>query len=110
MPDRKKLILVVIDGLTPDVFEDAVETGSAPALFLLAEHGSYARGVSAFPSLTPVCLSTLATGAQPDVHQIPHLVWWNRGERRLVEYGSSFARIRAAGRGRALAETDFNLH
>ena len=30
--DSRKLILVVIDGLTPDVFEDAVETGSAPAL------------------------------------------------------------------------------
>ena len=31
MVSRKKLILAVIDGLTPDVFEDAVETGSAPA-------------------------------------------------------------------------------
>src|SRR5262245_40104164 len=30
MARRKKLILAVIDGLTPDVFEDAVETGSAP--------------------------------------------------------------------------------
>ena len=75
MTRPKKLILVVIDGLTPEVFEDAVETGSAPALAFLAEHGSYARGVSAFPSLTPVCLSSLATGAQPDVHHIPHLVW-----------------------------------
>ena len=94
---RKKLILVVIDGLTPEVFEDAVETESAPALAFLARHGSYRRGVSTFPSLTPVCLSSIATGAHPDVHRIPHLVWWNRGERRLVEYGSSFAAIRAAG-------------
>ena len=92
-----KLILVVIDGLTPAVFEDAVESGATPALAFLAEHGSYGRGVSTFPSLTPVCLSSIATGAHPDVHRIPHLVWYHRGERRVVEYGSSFAAIRAAG-------------
>ena len=102
----KKLILVVIDGLTPEVFEDAVETESAPALAFLARHGSYRRGVSTFPSLTPVCLSSIATGAHPDVHRIPHLVWWHRGERRLVEYGSSFAAIRAAGMRRSLARHD----
>ena len=45
----KKLILVVIDGLTPDVFEQAVETGSAPALAFLARNGSYRRGTSTFP-------------------------------------------------------------
>ena len=110
MAERKKLILIVIDGLTPEVFEDAVETESAPALAFLARHGSYRRGVSTFPSLTPVCLSSIATGAHPDVHRIPHLVWWNRGERRLVEYGSSFAAIRAAGMRRSLADTIFNLN
>jgi hypothetical protein len=110
LADRKKLILVVIDGLTPEVFEDAVENESAPALAFLARHGSYRRGVSTFPSLTPVCLSSIATGAHPDVHCIPHLVWWHRGERRLVEYGSSFAAIRAAGMRRSLADTIFNLN
>jgi predicted AlkP superfamily pyrophosphatase or phosphodiesterase len=93
----KKLILVVIDGLTPAVFEDAVGTGAAPALSFLAEHGTYNRGVSTFPSLTPVCLSSIATGSHPDVHHIPHLVWYHREEQRVVEYGSSFAAIRAAG-------------
>ena len=100
----------MIDGLTPEVFEDAVETESAPALAFLARHGSYRRGVSTFPSLTPVCLSSIATGAHPDVHRIPHLVWWHRGERRLVEYGSSFAAIRAAGMRRSIADTIFNMN
>ncbi|HVD12797.1 MAG TPA: alkaline phosphatase family protein [Gaiellaceae bacterium] len=110
MAARKKLILVVIDGLTPEVFEDAVETGAAPALSFLAEHGSYRRGVSTFPSLTPVCLSSIATGAHPDVHRIPHLTWWHRGERRLVEYGSSFAAIRVAGTRRAILDAIFNMN
>jgi len=108
--ERKKLILVVIDGLTPDVFEDAVETGSAPALSFLAANGSYRRGISTFPSLTPVCLSSIATGAHPDVHRIPHLVWYHRGERRVVEYGSSFAAIRAAGARRSILDAIFNMN
>jgi hypothetical protein len=106
----KSLILVVIDGLTPEVFEDAVETESAPALAFLARHGSYRRGTSTFPSLTPVCLSSIATGAHPNVHRIPHLVWWNREEGRLVEYGSSFAAIRAAGARRSLLDAIFNMN
>jgi hypothetical protein len=108
--ERKKLILVVIDGLTPDVFEDAVATGTAPALAFLAHHGTYGRGVSVFPSLTPVCLSSIATGAYPDVHGIPHLVWYHRAERRLVEYGSSFAAIRAAGTRRSILDAIFNMN
>jgi Type I phosphodiesterase / nucleotide pyrophosphatase len=100
----KKLILVVIDGLTPDVFEAAVESRSAPTLAALAEAGTYARATSTFPSLTPVCLASLATGGGPDVHHIPHLVWYHRGERRVVEYGSSFGAMRAAGTRRVIKD------
>jgi Type I phosphodiesterase / nucleotide pyrophosphatase len=100
----KKLILVVIDGLTPAALEHAIESGRAPAIARLAEEGTYRRAVSTFPSLTPVCLSSLATGGHSDVHEIPHLVWYHRGERRLVEYGSSFAAIRAAGFGRSVRD------
>src|SRR6059036_1555739 len=105
----KRLVLVVIDGLTPSVFERAVENGHAPTLSFLARHGTYARAVSSFPSLTPVCASSIATGAHPDVHHIPHLVWFAREERRLVEYGSSFGAVVAAGTRRSLVDTIFNL-
>jgi hypothetical protein len=104
VPAAKKLILVVIDGLTPEVFEHAVEQGSAPTLAALAGEGTYARALSTFPSLTPVCLASLATGGGPDVHHIPHLTWYDSGERRLVEYGSSFGAIRAAGTRRAIRD------
>jgi hypothetical protein len=105
----KPLILIVIDGLTPSTFERAVEAGS-PALAALAEAGRYGTATSTFPSLTPVCLSSIATGAHPDVHEIPHLVWYHRGERRLVEYGSSFGAIRAAGARRSILDTIFNMN
>jgi hypothetical protein len=102
----KPVVLVVIDGLTPSMLEAA----DTPALRFLLEHGSYARATSTFPSLTPVCLASIATGAHPDVHHIPHLVWWNRDEQRLVEYGSSFAAMRAAGLTRGLRDTIVNLN
>ncbi|MBA3364593.1 MAG: alkaline phosphatase family protein, partial [Actinobacteria bacterium] len=76
----KKLVLIVIDGLTPALLEHAFDDKRTPALSFLAEHGRYRRAVSTFPSLTPVCLSSIATGAHPDVHEIPHLVWYHRGE------------------------------
>src|SRR6059058_3502731 len=91
--------------MTPAAFERAVDGGRAPALALLAASGSYRHATSVFPSLTPVCLSSIVTGAGPDVHRIPHLVWWHRGERRIVEYGSSFAALRAAGTRRSIRDT-----
>src|SRR5256886_17254099 len=107
---RTKLILIVIDGLTPSMFESAVGDGRAPALSFLAENGSYSRAISTFPSLTPVCLSSIATGSHPDVHRIPHLVWYDRERARLVEYGSSFGAVRAAGGTRSLIDTTINLN
>jgi hypothetical protein len=107
--ETKKLILIVIDGLTPSMFE-AVDASRTPALALLAEHGRYGRASSAFPSLTPVCLSSIATGAHGDVHEIPHLVWYHRRERRLVEYGSSLGALRAAGLGRSVRDAILNMN
>ena len=102
----KPVVLVVIDGLTPSMFE-AVDT---PALRFLSDQGEYRRASSVFPSLTPVCLSSIATGSYPDVHQIPHLVWWHGDERRLVEYGSSFGALRAAGLTRGIRDTIVDLN
>ena len=109
-PVARKLILIVIDGLTPAMLEDTLDRRAAPSLGLLAEHGRYRRAVTTFPSLTPVCLSSLATGAHPDVHEIPHLVWYHRGEQRLVEYGSSFGAVRAAGTKQSLTDTIYGLN
>ena len=101
----RKAILVVVDGLTASTFEEAVGDRSAPTLTALADAGEYRRAVTTFPSLTPVCLTSLVTGAHPDGHHIPHLVWWHRGQRRIVEYGSSFGAMRAAGARRSIRDT-----
>ena len=110
MSGRKKLVLVVIDGLSPAALERALDAGQAPALAYLVGHGRRAQAVSVFPSLTPVCLSSIATGGGPDVHHIPHLVWYDRSERRRVEYGSSFGAIRAAGTRRSLRDAILHMN
>src|SRR5579862_6487158 len=102
----KPVVLVVIDGLTPSM----LEATSTPALRFLLDHGEYRRSTSTFPSLTPVCLASIATGAHGNVHEIPHLVWWYRKEQRLVEYGSSFGAVRAAGLARSLRDTIIDLN
>jgi predicted AlkP superfamily pyrophosphatase or phosphodiesterase len=106
----KKLVLVVVDGMTPAAFERAIAEGRAPAMSFLAAEGEHRQATSVFPSLTPVCLTSIATGAGPGVHHIPSLVWWNRQERRIVEYGSSLSALRAAGFSQSLVDTIFNMN
>src|SRR5262245_48541510 len=109
-PMPRKLVLIVIDGLTPEMLERAVEGDEAPALRYLFEHGAYARATSVFPSLTPVCMTSIVTGAPPAVHGIPHLVWYDRASRRMVEYGSSFGAIVSAGAIRSIRDTIFEMN
>jgi hypothetical protein len=89
------MVLTVIDGLTPAALERGIAGQRLPTLTRVLERGSYARGVSTFPSVTPVCLAAIATGGGPDLHGIPHLVWYHRGEQRVVEYGSSLGAMLA---------------
>ena len=105
----KGLVLAIIDGLTPTMLERGLEERWLPVLGLLHEAGTYRRGTTTFPSVTPVCLTSIATGAHPGTHGIPHLVWYHRDEARVVEYGSSFAAVRAAGTRRSIRDSIFAM-
>jgi hypothetical protein len=106
----RKLVLIVIDGLTPAMLERGMERGLAPTLSQLVAAGQLGRAISVFPSLTPVCLTTIATGAGPGVHHIPHLVWFDRERGRVVEYGSSFAAARRSGALRWWRDTIYAMN
>ncbi|MGI9659428.1 MAG: alkaline phosphatase family protein [Gaiellaceae bacterium] len=93
----KKLILCVVDGLPASLLESELSAGSLPNLAGLAEHAEYGRGTSVFPSVTPVCLSSIATGENVARHGIPHIAWFDRDEGRVVDYGSSTRAVLAAG-------------
>jgi Type I phosphodiesterase / nucleotide pyrophosphatase len=101
----------VIDGARPAMVEQAVAEDRAPALATLIERGTYVPdAVAAFPSVTPVCAATIATGLGPDRHHIPSMNWYHREEARYVEYGSSFRAALRFGLGRQLTDTIYNMN
>jgi predicted AlkP superfamily pyrophosphatase or phosphodiesterase len=107
----KKLVLVVIDAMKPEMLERAIATGRAPALQRILEEGVYVSAcVAAFPSVTPVCAATIATGVGPDQHLIPSMNWYHRAEQRYVEYGSSFSATRQFGVVRSLTDTVYRMN
>jgi Type I phosphodiesterase / nucleotide pyrophosphatase len=111
MKRPSKLVLAVIDGLRPAALERALSEDRAPALAAIRDRGTYVDDcVAEFPSVTPVCTSTIATGAGPAEHRVPGMNWFHRGEGRYVEYGSSFQASRRVGIHTSLTDTIYNLN
>jgi hypothetical protein len=107
----KKLVLVIVDALKPSMLERAIAGGRAPALARIRERGVYVGDcVAAFPSVTPVCAATIATGVGPDEHLIPSMNWYHREEARYIEYGSSFSASRQFGVVRSLTDTVYRMN
>jgi hypothetical protein len=106
-----KLVLCVIDAMAPAMLERAIAAGVAPTLERLVAGGHYIRDcVAAFPSVTPVCAASIVTGAAQDAHRIPGMNWFDRGEHRYVEYGSSFRAAQRFGIARQLTDTVYNMN
>lgn len=83
----KKVILLLIDSLMPEHFENVITSGKAPALKFLFDNGVYhQKCVTAFPTMTASVDASLLTGTYPDQHQIPGLIWYKADEQRLIDY------------------------
>jgi hypothetical protein len=107
----RRLLLAVIDGCKPSMLDRAVERGEAPAIAAIRERGHYVPELcAAFPSVTPVCATSIATGVLQDRHRIAAMNWFKRDERRYVEYGSSFRAARKLGIAKQLTDTVYNLN
>src|SRR4029078_11336755 len=88
-----------------------VAGGRAPFLQALSERGHHVDDcVAAFPSVTPVCAASIATGTGPDQHEIPAMNWYHRGEGRYIEYGTSFKASQAFGLKQSLTDTIYNMN
>src|SRR3954453_2202694 len=107
----KKLVLAVIDAMKPAMLERAVASGRAPTLQLLIEQGHVVdECVAAFPSVTPVCAASIATGTGPAEHEIPSMNWGDRREERYIEYGTTFGASRPFGIRQSLTDTIYNMN
>ena len=74
----KRAVLVLVDGLRPDVAESALARGELPALAALTATGSVTRGVTVFPSTTSVAYLPFLTGCTPGHCNIPSIRWLER--------------------------------
>jgi hypothetical protein len=107
----RKLCLIVVDSLRTDMLLRAVADDLAPNFAALLERGTLIGDcVSAFPSVTPVACSEIATGAGPNRHGISGMNWYHRAEHRYIEYGSSLEATRAFGLFRTLYDTVYNMN
>nr|WP_210492945.1 alkaline phosphatase family protein [Patulibacter sp. SYSU D01012] len=104
------MIFAVIDGCDPAQLRRAIDAGVAPVLARAVRDGALHESVAAFPSVTPVCATSLATGVRQDRHRIPSINWWDRSRGRYVEYGSSFQASRRLGIGRQLQDVTYHLN
>lgn len=85
----KRIILLFIDSFMSDVFEQASKKGLVPTLDFLRSHGAYWPDcVTIFPTMSASVDGSLLTGTYPDVHKLPGILWYNRNENRVVNYGN----------------------
>ena len=84
----KKLVLIVVDGMTPAGFERALAGNRAPALSFLAEHGTYQRATSVFPSSRRSASVDRHGWDRRASHPTSRLV--ASRQRRIVEYSRAF--------------------
>ncbi|ANE48703.1 hypothetical protein SY83_03595 [Paenibacillus swuensis] len=90
----KKVLLLVIDSLLTNALEQGRKLGLLPTFSYLIENGFMnPEMVSSFPTMSVAIDCTLLTGAYPDRHRVPGLIWYDKEEQRLINYGTGAKEI-----------------
>ncbi|RHW42317.1 alkaline phosphatase family protein [Neobacillus notoginsengisoli] len=107
----KPIILIIVDTLMDAPLQEAIASGKAPALKFLCETGSYLPQIVApFPTMSVNVDTTLLTGTYCNEHKIPGLVWFNKNENRLVNYGTHYRELWKLGLSQAIDDLLYNLN
>jgi Type I phosphodiesterase / nucleotide pyrophosphatase len=94
----KPVLLLVLDGIRPDVLRAAIREGDAPNFGVLAERGEAVwDAVSVFPSITPAATAAIATGKVPAESGIVGHAWYDDVEERVVVYGAMTQTVISTG-------------
>ena len=97
-PPPKPVLLLVLDGIRPEVLRAAIEAGETPNLAALARRGEALwDAVSVFPSITPAATAAIATGKVPAQSGIVGHAWYDAGEERVVVYGAMTETVISTG-------------
>jgi len=66
----RRVIILGLDGLDPDLTQRWMDEGHLPTFKRLAEQGSFNRLATSFPAMSPVAWSSFATGVDAAKHNI----------------------------------------
>jgi Type I phosphodiesterase / nucleotide pyrophosphatase len=88
-----RCLLLLVDGLRPDVAEARLAAGELPHLETMLEAGGRTRAITVFPSTTSVAYLPFLTGCTPGHCNIPSIRWLDR-----QAYGGRWWREREAVR------------
>ena len=78
MPDPTRCLLLLVDGLRPDMAEARLEAGELPHLAEMLRCGGRTRAITVFPSTTSVAYLPFLTGCTPGTCNVPSIRWLNR--------------------------------
>ncbi len=70
----KKVIVLGLDGLDPQLVKALIDMGRAPNFKKLAEMGSFMKLATTMPALSPVAWSSFITGTTPGSHGIADFI------------------------------------
>jgi hypothetical protein len=88
---QPRCLLLLVDGLRPDVGEAMLAAGDLPHLAAMLERGGRNRAITVFPSTTSVAYLPFLTGCTPGHCNIPSIRWLDRRT-----YGGDWWRDREA--------------
>jgi predicted AlkP superfamily phosphohydrolase/phosphomutase len=74
MSDRRRLLIVGLDGATWDVLDPLIRDGTMPRLARLRDSGTWGRLRSTIPPITPAAWTTMTTGKRPGRHGVFHFL------------------------------------
>ena len=88
-PTETAVIVLLVDGLRPDILDDAIRQNEVPELAALRERGGNYRVTTVFPSVTGVAYIPMLTGLHPAVAGVPGLRWYDRSRQLPALIGHS---------------------
>lgn len=85
--ERRRALIIDIDGVRRDTFEQVYRSGTLPNLQRLLDSALwYERAESVLPTVTMAAQSSIFTGTPPAVHGVPGNYWFDRSTGRTVDY------------------------
>ncbi|WP_199615656.1 alkaline phosphatase family protein [Paenibacillus alkalitolerans] len=107
----KKVIMLLVDSLMPDILDDALRHKTVPALQFLIDRGRYwPNCVTVFPTMTASVDSSLLTGEYPDAHKVPGLIWYDPERKEIVNYINGFWCAKQLGFHNCIRNALYNLN